>query len=294
MRLIDNEIPGLVLDQYGPCAWFSWSGSSPPDAEAIAELAHIAEEAGLTHWLVNVMVNRGRDPNRVDRVSSDGFPSRWHATDAGMVFELRTDTGLSPGLFLDQRENRLRIRKLAEGCRVLNLFCYTCSLSLSAALGGAKEVVSVDISRRFSEWGQRNFILNGLEGYNNSFWIGDARDFLNLAVKKEAQFEILIIDPPSFSRVGRRVFKVRQELRAMVLSSLPLVPNGGHVMISTNLRTWPSGAFVEEFRRIPGTATKDKPPLMPLPWDFSDNSTASKIIWLSRTSDPAVEARVRR
>lgn len=281
LRLIDEEIPGVSLDRYGDCGWFSWTRTESPSDADIAILAEIARSAGLCHWLVDVVIDRGRDPNRARRFKSDAFPEQWQAQDAGLAFELRSDSGLSPGLFLDQRRNKVRLFEQASEARVLNLFSYTCAFSVAAAVGGAEKVVSVDISKSYCEWGRRNFRLNGIDDTAHLFWHIDVRDYLKMARKKGMRFDIIIIDPPSFSRGPGRLFKIRNELPILVEACVELLNANGCIMASTNLRTWRGGAFRDDILRAPNTVAIDKPAVTPLPPDFTTGSTASKVIWVA-------------
>src|SRR5690606_10410221 len=107
-------------------------------------------------------------------------------------------TGQKTGFFLDQRLNRLRVRELARG-RVLNTFCYTGGFSIPAALGGAEEVVSVDISADAIALAEENARLNGVEG-QSKFLAANAFDYLREAEKNGEKFDMVILDPPAFTK----------------------------------------------------------------------------------------------
>src|SRR5262249_5337282 len=123
-------------------------------------------------------------------------------------FLVRPCEGYSPGLFLDQRGNRLdlarevtaRLKKRPE-CTVLNLFSYTCSFSVAAALAAREsgvaharcKVTSVDLSQRWLDWGRRNFEANGLDPEGHEFARGDALTFLGIAAKKGRHFDVLVL-----------------------------------------------------------------------------------------------------
>ena len=99
------------------------------------------------------------------------------------------------GLFLDQRDNRRRIRAQARGKDVLNLFAYTCGFSVAAAAGGAASTVSVDLSPKALEWGRANFALSHLDPSDHQFIKSDAFDYLRRAARQGKRFDIIILDP---------------------------------------------------------------------------------------------------
>jgi 23S rRNA (cytosine1962-C5)-methyltransferase len=277
-RLVDREEADLVVDRYGPCLWASWLRPQPPTEKDLSSIGELAVRAGCGHWLVNAMVNRGKDPGLAKRWQSPSFPARWQAREDGMNFQLRADTGLSPGLFLDQRANRRQLRRQSRGARVLNLFAYTCSFSVAAALGGASVVTSVDVSPRFLDWGKENFALNGLSPAGHLFTRADARDYLALARKRGWLFNTIVLDPPSFSRPKGKTFSVRKELIPMAKNCVDLLAPGGEVLVSTNLSTWP----LEDLRRELRDATNCKPRPGERDSDITDDANSAKTLWLTK------------
>jgi len=160
----------------------------------------------------------------------------------GLRFLLRLDEGGSTGLFLDQRENRRRLQdhyvapgfELPPAPDVLNAFAYTCAFSVAAAAGGGR-VTSLDLSRNYLEWGRRNFELNGLEPSGHEFLFGDAFAWFRRLVKKNRLFDILVLDPPTFSRSRESgVFQAQKNYGALVDAALPLLKPGGTLLASTN------------------------------------------------------------
>ena len=156
----------------------------------------------------------------------------------GAIYRIDFSAGYSQGIFLDQRENRRRVReRAAAGARrVLNLFSYTCAFSVAAALGGAL-TASVDLSRRYLEWGRENFHVNGLDSASHEFWAGDVFDRLKIMAKKERRFEMVIADPPTFSRNREgRVFQAERDYDRLARLAGSLVASGGWLLCSTNHR----------------------------------------------------------
>ena len=118
----------------------------------------------------------------------------------GVKFKINLVDYLDTGLFLDHRETRHLVASMAEGKRVLNLFAYTCSFSVHAALAGASYTKSVDMSNTYTDWGRDNFILNSIPLKNNEIVRADCLRFLEDEVGSLTKYDIIIIDPPTISR----------------------------------------------------------------------------------------------
>ena len=278
LRLVDREVAEVVVDRYGTCLWVSWLRGHPPTEGDLSSIGELAARVGCGHWLVNGMVNRGKDPGSAQRRQSPQFPGRWQAREDSMCFNLRADTGLSPGLFTDQRANRKLLRRLSKDAKVLNLFAYSCSFSLAAALGGASAVTSVDVSRRFLDWGKENFASNGLPTQGHIFTKADARDYLALARKRGWLFNYIVLDPPSFSRSKGKPFKVRNELIPMARNCMDLLLPGGEALVSTNLAAWNLEDLRRELQEALGCQVRpgESGP------DITDPANGGKSFWLKK------------
>jgi 23S rRNA (cytosine1962-C5)-methyltransferase len=170
--------------------------------------------------------------------------------EAGVKFLLKPMQEGSYGVFFDQRENRhttLQLMKAKPGS-VLNLFSYTCGFSAAAALGGARRTVSVDLSRNVLEWGKENFRLNGLDpDSNHEFMMEDAGAAMKWLQKRGEKFDVVVLDPPSFSRSKKgKTFSVRKDLSSLVAQALGMLNSSGWLLVSTNLADWKRTAFEKE------------------------------------------------
>ena len=188
-------------------------------------------------------------------------PERFPVHENGVTFELSLTEGYSVGLFLDQRDNRRRLLTGhvaagfplgAEGQagvpEVLNCFAYTCGFSVCAALGGAR-VTSLDLSRKYLDWGRRNFELNGLDPAGHDFIYGDVFDWLRRLAKKARQFDVLILDPPTFSRSQEHGdFRSETDYGLLVSLALPLLRANGVLLASTNTARLMPASFVAQVR----------------------------------------------
>ena len=172
----------------------------------------------------------------------------FEAMENGMRFWVDFTAGYSQGIFLDQRENRAEARRRAGAVqgrktRVLNCFAYTCAFGLAAALGGA-ETVNVDLSKRYLEWGRRNYELNGIEIEGHDFIYGDARNWMERFAKKGRRFDLVILDPPTFSRdKDGKVFTVESGFADLVSAAEAVLTGRGGMFCSTNQRTLTGEGF---------------------------------------------------
>jgi 23S rRNA (cytosine1962-C5)-methyltransferase len=116
---------------------------------------------------------------------------------------------------------------------VLNLFAYTCSFGACALLGGAQRVVNLDVSRPYLDWGKANYARNDLEVDAHDFIYGDAFDWLARFARRHQLFDVVIVDPPSFSSTP---FSVTRDYVRLVESAVSVVAPGGTLVAATNHR----------------------------------------------------------
>jgi 23S rRNA (cytosine1962-C5)-methyltransferase len=202
-RLCNGEgdgVPGLVLDRYGPVVVLKTDG----DAVA-AWTARIAERIwpALKDRKVASLFERclpegsaGR-PTRVLAGSPAG--ETIEVMENGVAMAVDVARGQKTGAFLDQRDNRARVRALAAGRRVLNLFSYAGGFSTAAVLGGAIHVTSVDIAQAAHLAAQRSMLLNGIDPTGHAFVTADVFSFLDSARRKAQSWDLIVSDPPSFA-----------------------------------------------------------------------------------------------
>jgi 23S rRNA (cytosine1962-C5)-methyltransferase len=155
------------------------------------------------------------------------------ATERYLRFGIDFSTGYSPGLFLDQRENRRYVRNIAPK-RLLNCFAYTCSFSVCAACNGAS-TFNIDLSKKYLARGRENFALNNLSTIDHRFITDDVRSVLPRLARRGERFDAIILDPPTFSRApGGRPFRVKDDFEHLLISALALAERDAHILISTN------------------------------------------------------------
>lgn len=156
-------------------------------------------------------------------------------TEYGAKFLVNLRDYLDTGLFLDHRVTRLAIQQQAKGKKVLNLFAYTGTASVHAALGGALSVTTVDMSNTYLGWAKRNFLINGLDGKAYQFVQDNCLDWLKGC---KNQFDLIFVDPPTFSNSKRMedTWDVqRDHVKLLTMVGRCLAPNG-KVIFSNNKR----------------------------------------------------------
>jgi len=172
----------------------------------------------------------------------------------GIRYEMSFNEGYSVGLFLDQRDNRRRLltghiaanfpQLSTLNSQLLNCFSYTCGFSVCAAKAGAR-VTSLDLSKKYLEWGKRNFVLNDLDAAAHDFIYGDTFDWLRRLAKKGRAFDTVVLDPPTFSQSKEHgTFRAEKDYGKLVTAALPVLKPGGVLLASTNAADWPPENFL--------------------------------------------------
>lgn len=156
----------------------------------------------------------------------------------GVKFKINFLDYLDMGLFLDHRETRQIVASLSKGKRLLNLFAYTCSFSVHAALAGASYTKSVDLSNTYVEWGRENFLLNSISLTNNVIVRDDCLKFLDDEIRSGINYDIIVIDPPTISRSKKmdQMFDIQLDYVFLLSKALKLLSREGVIFFSTNSR----------------------------------------------------------
>ena len=171
----------------------------------------------------------------------------------GVPYRVRLGDGLSTGIFLDQRANRRRVRELASGRSVANLFSYTCAFSVAAAFGGAWRTVSVDASAVALERGRENLEQAGMmDRGEHLFVVDDAFRWLARAKSKNDRFDLVLLDPPSYSTTKKTRFAASSDYVDLAAAALAIVHPGGRLLACSNHR----GIARAKFRRFLFDAAK--------------------------------------
>lgn len=235
-RLIHAEadgLPAMIVDKYGDylsCQVLSLGMAQrmPMFVELLAELVQPKGIYERSDVLVRSLEGL---PQTTGVLYGEEPPSDLEIVEHGARFRVDLKTGQKTGFFLDQRLNRGRVRELARG-RVLNTFCYTGGFSIAAALGDATEVVSVDISPEAIALAEQNARLNGVEG--KSTWIAaNAFDYLREAEKAGEKFDVVILDPPAFTKNKESIPGAIRGYKEINLRAMRLLNPGGLLVSSS-------------------------------------------------------------
>ncbi|MCX6869737.1 MAG: class I SAM-dependent methyltransferase [Verrucomicrobia bacterium] len=290
----DSGGSGFYLDALGPFHLLH----SDSDAPRSLEIGGGIKAVNLYHRRLNRKVGvSGTDESCPRWVRGEQAPEAFTLRENGVRYEMRFDQGYSVGLFLDQRDNRRRLLTghIASGFplmdspvanpEVLNCFAYTCAFSVCAALGGAR-VTSLDLSKKYLDWGRRNFALNGLDPSAHDFIFGDVFDWLRRLGKKGRQFDCVLLDPPTFSRSKERGdFRAERDYGTLVASAAAVLKPGGTLFASTNAARLEPEVFLGQIREaLAGVGRRVlKDQYVPQPSDFPvsrEEPAYLKTVWI--------------
>ncbi|MDR3385652.1 MAG: bifunctional 23S rRNA (guanine(2069)-N(7))-methyltransferase RlmK/23S rRNA (guanine(2445)-N(2))-methyltransferase RlmL [Rudaea sp.] len=238
------------------------------------ELARVAAEVlGVARDHVALKTRRrGKGGEKYGRLDECG--KFLEVGEGGLRFFVNLRDYLDTGLFLDHRPLRTRIRTMSRGKRFLNLFCYTGSVSVYAAAGGAIETTSVDLSQTYLDWAAQNLALNGFgEPQHKLVWA----DVLGYLQSHSAMYDLIFVDPPTFSNSKRADdFDIqRDHVRLLTLCGERLFP-GGTILFSNNFRRFKlDAAALEEFAIRDISAST-------IPFDFERNARIHRAWELKR------------
>jgi 23S rRNA (cytosine1962-C5)-methyltransferase len=239
-RLYDRDIPEYpyAIDRYDD--WLHvqlFEGRRELDDAAIAQhLAAIGDALAVPRAQV-VLKRRARQRGRVQYEKLADDAPGFVVSERGLRFEVNLNRYLDTGLFLDHRDTRRMVGAEARGRRMLNLFAYTGSFTVYAAAGGARETLSVDLSHTYHDWLRRNLRLNGLDDPGRHRQIAaDVDRYLAEARAAGERFDLIVLDPPSFSNSKRMrtSFDVQRDHALLLARTLALLAPGGTLWFSTN------------------------------------------------------------
>lgn len=265
-RWIHEEDTPLRLDILGAKGCAGWWRDTPPTANELKTLEEFFALMKLSEWrLMHYSGQRLQDKPIVDLI----YTSSWTGRENDLQLEFRKESGLSCGLFLDQRDNRAWTWAQAKQKNVLNLFAYTGAFSVAAALGGASKVTTVDLSKNYVEWSKTNFSLNQLNIEDHGFYAMDSMEYLKYAAKKQLQFDLVICDPPSFSRDKKgNVFRIERDFAELLKAICKTLSTNGIVLFSTNYEKWTSERWLQELQRELYSEQLEITEKLSFQWDF--------------------------
>ena len=258
-RIYDSDLPDYAL----AIDWYSGAGEAQGN-----NYLHIAEYAApasvdegkarrrFTDALTIAPVVCGVRPDHVfakRRVRDKGGSQyrnagtrayRTTVEEGGFLFEVDLAGRLDTGLFLDHRITRALVRESASEqshVRFLNLFAYTGTASVYAAAGGAEATTTVDLSANYLDWAKRNMAQNGYTGKAHEFVRADVLKWITQARRLQARYDLIFVDPPTFSNskaMGKKTWDVQRDHVELLIGVSRLLAEGGQAIFSCNLRSF--------------------------------------------------------
>jgi 23S rRNA (cytosine1962-C5)-methyltransferase len=282
-RLLHGEgdfFPGVTVDRYGDfLVVHLYSQSLETHSEALLtalETVHRPRGIYLQRRFRPLAGEGPREPAELVRGSV--APVEIEVQEGTLRFAVDVTAPLSTGLFLDLRRGRELVAGHSQSRRVLNLFSYTGALSVYAAAGGAREVVSVDLAARAHARARRNLVLSGLSERGHEFIAGDALAILARMSERRRRFDMVIIDPPAFAQGRDRSFSVQRDYRELVYASLSVCDSGAMLCCVANAAKFSLDEMMMAIGEAAGRARRSVrvveqvglPPDFPIPAGFAD------------------------
>jgi 23S rRNA (guanine2445-N2)-methyltransferase / 23S rRNA (guanine2069-N7)-methyltransferase len=231
-RTLEPEESWLYVQEYAAPAEIELEAVRRRRREALSTLTQVT---GISPERIRVRTRRRtRGAEQYEKIAER---ARFHIVDeAGLKLRVNFDDYLDTGLFLDHRITRARVRELAAGKRFLNLFAYTGTATVHAAAGGAVDSTSVDLSRTYLAWARENLALNGLAGPPHQLVQADCREWLKEAQQLPARYDLIFLDPPTFSNSKRMegVLDVQRDHGELIDACARLLAPEGLILFSTN------------------------------------------------------------
>lgn len=235
-----DRVPGVVVDRYDRIAVVRTDGEGAAAwlGRVVRLITPLLQERGVETLLHRVVRREGEAQAQGASVASPGNPRaevlfgptpppEVTVLECGAKMVVDLWRGQKTGAFLDQRENRERVRRMASGRRVLNLFSYTGGFSTAAVLGGAEHVTSVDLAHAAHATAQSSMRANGIDPARHAFVTADAFAFLEGARRRKQSWDLILSDPPSFAPSERALQRALSAYRKLHAAAAGVLEAGG-------------------------------------------------------------------
>jgi len=263
-RIVFGEadfLPGIVIDKYGTVLTVQSLalGIDKMKLQIIELLKKILAEDGIVITGVyersDAKVRKQEGMQPVKGFIGEPFDTNIEIVENDVKFLVDIAEGQKTGYFLDQKYNRVAIRSICKGAKVLDCFTHTGAFALNAGYGGAKEVLGVDISELGVEQARKNAKLNGLEDVVK-FQCCDVFDLLPELIEKGEKYDVVILDPPAFTKSRDSVKNAVKGYREINLRGLKLVKDGGFLATCSCSHFMTPELFTETIRQAAQNAHK--------------------------------------
>lgn len=254
-RIYDRDIPQFpfAVDVYGDQVHLQEydTGWLMQPEEYEAWLAEVLEAVSFVTGFAPEQIHfkrreRQKGTQQYERTGKLG--EDFIVTENGRKFWVNLDKYLDTGLFLDHRNTRKRVGETASGKRFLNLFSYTGSFTVYAATGGAVSSETVDLSNTYLDWAKRNFELNQIDTEQHQIIRADVFQYLQTAYEQGKRFDLIVMDPPSFSNSKKMldILDIQRDHTRLIDGAMDLLDSDGLLFFSNNLRSFELCAGVAE------------------------------------------------
>jgi 23S rRNA (cytosine1962-C5)-methyltransferase len=236
----------LTIDKFAEHAWVNCEIDylSP---ENISELTSALQESKFKSAVIIYRKRKGDETQPAVTLFGDP-PEDLIVENCGLKFLVNLKSQRQPGLFLDLDYSRNWLTKNSKSKNVLNLFSYTGSLSVAAGAGGASHVTSIDLSKNYTEWAAKNWKLNELDVTKADYIYGDALNWLDRFKKQSRTFDIVVCDPPSFSRTKESTFSTMKDLGVLHEKIFRCLSKNGVLVSSVNTETLSRDEFIDQIK----------------------------------------------
>jgi 23S rRNA (guanine2445-N2)-methyltransferase / 23S rRNA (guanine2069-N7)-methyltransferase len=279
-RLYDADMPeySFAIDRYtefdGANTWlYVQEYAAPKTIEPEAVQRRRGEALAALPGVTGIPVERihlrqRRRTTRGDQYEKLGESADFKlVTEGGHRFWVNFTDYLDTGLFLDHRLTRERLRAGASNRRFLNLFAYTGSATVYAAAGRARTTTTIDMSATYLDWAQRNLAVNGFDSPEHEFIQADCIAWLEAAVAERRVYDLIFLDPPTFSNSKRMddILDVQRDHTALIDRCMALLAPGGKLVFSTNAQKFKLDGMLGERYKVTDISRAT------LPKDFERN-----------------------
>lgn len=292
-RLYDADMPeySFAIDRYaeadGGRVWLYVQEYTAPktiDPNAVQKrrneaLAALPGATGIAQEFIHL--RQRRRTTRGEQYEKLGGEGDYKLVEEGdLRFWVNFTDYLDTGLFLDHRITRQRLREAATRRRFLNLFAYTGSATVYAAAGRARETTTVDMSATYLDWAQRNLAVNGFSGSQHQLIQADCISWLKTAVAERRAYDLIFLDPPTFSNSKRMddILDVQRDHRALIDRCMALLAPGGKLVFSNNAQKFRLDAEVGQSYKVTDISRAT------LPKDFERNPRIHQCFELEKGS----------
>lgn len=236
-RLLYGEndgMPGLIIDIYGNHAVVKlYSGIWFPYLDILKEILLEQFDIEVIVLRLNRLLQSSK-PLIADGTVIYGVLENEEVVfkEHGLSFKANLVKGHKTGYFLDHRHNRLNVRKLSQGKKVLDIFSFAGGFSVNALAGGSTQVISLDISKQALAIAEQNVELN-FEKANHKILAADAFEGLKTLAQNGNKFGLIIVDPPSFAKSADQIEGAKKSYKRLVRSVVPLIEKGGILLMAS-------------------------------------------------------------